>query len=31
MGKIGKKKGVVWLMRVTRHSTGEREREEKHK
>jgi hypothetical protein len=31
MGKIRKKKGVAWLMRVTTHSAGEREREEKHK
>jgi len=25
-GKIRKKKGVAWLMRVTGHSAGERER-----
>jgi hypothetical protein len=31
MKKIRKKKNVVWLMRVTRHSAGEREREETHK
>ena len=31
MGKIRKKMGVAWLMRVTRHSIGEREREETHK
>jgi hypothetical protein len=31
MGKIRKKKSVAWLMRVTRHSAGERAREDTHK
>lgn len=31
MGKIKKKKDMALLMRVTRHSAGEREREETHK